>query len=383
MSELTRPQHPDRRHATRWRWSFIACGAILAAHCSEDAQPGFIEGPDVARGEQVGDGLRENDCEILDDVRRTWGTTIVSPWHDVSLLDVWYGRSGLAPPNCAYDILRRTRALCTDNYLCSFPGGDRDNCLLSVEQVFLEPIADAGCVSCGDGRCSDGESRTCPQDCSCGDGQCDASLRENVFSCPADCAPACGDGICSGGEQCGACAPVEPVPSGSPEDPVAEPATGEPTCSNCAQDCCRTACGDGVCDPNEGETEEGCPADCAVTSCGDGICFGLETALNCPVDCERLPYDCRTQPRSCAGVAHCLNCSACEDVDAVCGDGVCATCEVWTCASDCESSGFGVCSPDPVNGGMECPDVYCGDGTCDREVESPERCPLDCRRVGE
>jgi hypothetical protein len=61
----------------------------------------------------------------------------------------------------------------------------------------------------------------------CGDGLC---YNESFDSCPSDCPPPCGDGICSPGETCFA-------------------------------DCGRPPCGDGFCDFGEIDT---CPMDCGV-----------------------------------------------------------------------------------------------------------------------
>src|SRR5687767_1493456 len=84
--------------------------------------------------------------------------------------------------------------------------------------------------SCGDGECNGAESdRSCPGDCPascngacetpndcrtclddcpigeldtlcpeiCGNGACESFAEENAESCPSDCAPTCGDGVCA------------------------------------------------------------------------------------------------------------------------------------------------------------------------------------------
>ena len=46
-------------------------------------------------------------------------------------------------------------------------------------------------------------------------------------------------------------------------------------------------CGDGICNPDDGESCATCATDCACGACGDGMCdfFGGETQFNCPGDC--------------------------------------------------------------------------------------------------
>jgi hypothetical protein len=73
--------------------------------------------------------------------------------------------------------------------------------------------------------------------------------------CPQDCDPACGDGLCSGGEDY----------------------------QDCPVDC--GFCGDAVC--GFSETESSCPPDC-LDGCGDGLCKAQsgEDAATCPKDCD-------------------------------------------------------------------------------------------------
>jgi hypothetical protein len=57
-------------------------------------------------------------------------------------------------------------------------------------------------------------------------------------------------------------------------------------------------CGNGVCEPQNGETQVTCQKDCAV--CGDSICSApVETCLNCAKDCGPCPvcdYDGYCEP---------------------------------------------------------------------------------------
>jgi hypothetical protein len=120
--------------------------------------------------------------------------------------------------------------------------------------------------SCGDGKCSNGETcSTCALDCgqcqTCGNGNCDTTQGESCTNCPMDCGacPSCGDGFCT-----------------MPQE----------NCQNCPQDCgvC-PGCGDHTCTPPN-ETCFSCPTDCGeCMGCGDGICQASETCISCPMDC--------------------------------------------------------------------------------------------------
>lgn len=227
--------------------------------------------------------------------------------------------------------------------------------------------------TCGDGVCSGGEDcETCAADCRCvcGDGACSEEYCETCARCPADCGPcrefpcSCGDGVCND-YYC-----LE-------------------SCANCPSDCGRCAtCGNGICDVASGERREGCPADCGgeewdpdwwMGTCGDGICdprdraeTGVgEDATTCPADCEESlpapgcgdgicdPYEGTYSPVSCAA-----------DCRSACGDGICGwrtesgafdTVEPSTCPADC-----------PTGPGI------CGDGTCNVDTEECNVCPADC-----
>jgi hypothetical protein len=118
-------------------------------------------------------------------------------------------------------------------------------------------------ITCGDGKCTNGETcANCPIDCGfckgCGDGVCEAG--ENCLGCPQDCGscPSCGDGLCESTENCVIC----------PQD-----------CGVCK------GCGDGTCDNNE--TCWNCPTDCGkCKGCPDGNCFeNSKTCISCPQDC--------------------------------------------------------------------------------------------------
>lgn len=113
----------------------------------------------------------------------------------------------------------------------------------------LQRVNAAGCLSCGDGVCSGGETcATCAADCGdcCGNGACDAG--ETCMTCSADCGDCCGDGVCT---------------------PAHEEA-----CDSCPADC-GVCCGDGECEAGIGETCDTCEADCGACApapvCGDGV----------------------------------------------------------------------------------------------------------------
>ncbi len=87
----------------------------------------------------------------------------------------------------------------------------------------------------------------------CGDGTCE--LSENSLNCFEDCPPVCGNGILELGEEC-------------------EP----PNTAVCDASCLETVfCGNGTCEPGDGEDSVSCPIDCPPV-CGNGI---LELGEDC------------------------------------------------------------------------------------------------------
>lgn len=68
-------------------------------------------------------------------------------------------------------------------------------------------------------------------------------------------------------------------------DGICQPELGE-SLLTCPQDCGGggTTCGNGICDP--GETPQTCPQDCGIVIvCGDHICQSPEDCHSCPIDC--------------------------------------------------------------------------------------------------
>ena len=125
---------------------------------------------------------------------------------------------------------------------------------------------------------------------SCGDGVCDASAAESAANCAADCA-ACGDGVCSGSEDCTGC---QADCGECPQAPVCGNGTCETgeDCTSCPADCgaCPPVCGDGACEA--GEDESSCPADCQTCAAPGEYC---ETDADC---CDNR---CRERKNKCRG----------------------------------------------------------------------------------
>jgi hypothetical protein len=192
----------------------------------------------------------------------------------------------------------------------------------------------------------------------CGDGECTGD--ENCVLCAEDCGqcpPACGDGECNGEETCGSCS------ADCGDCPVCgdDSCNGEEGCGVCLADCgeCEPSCGDGQC--NGDETCGDCAEDCgACPSCGDDSCNGDESCDDCETDCGACPAQCGDGV--CDGDEQCRNCPAdCGACASTCGDGLCGENEGCDeCEADCGS----------------CPG-YCGDGAC-FGAETCSRCARDC-----
>lgn len=94
----------------------------------------------------------------------------------------------------------------------------------------------------------------------CGNSACEAP--ETIDTCPADCPlppPVCGDGTCGPGEG-----------------------------TTCPADCNPIFyCGNGICEPQYGETPLSCSRDCHMPDfCGDLLCQANETVSSCSIDCK-------------------------------------------------------------------------------------------------
>ncbi|MCD6522176.1 MAG: hypothetical protein J7K68_00345 [Candidatus Diapherotrites archaeon] len=146
---------------------------------------------------------------------------------------------------------------------------------------------------------------TCPSDCGCGNGICQGTIGENYTSCPQDCAGTCDkNGTCEwwAGESYTACTYIDEtagVVTGNVTDNctcgngLCEPNGNPPeNYSTCPQDC--SPCnGDGVCDAGESwfgcmyRDENGSIQNTYDCTCGDYCCNASagETIDNCYKDC--------------------------------------------------------------------------------------------------
>ena len=275
-----------RTVAVAARWLLLAGLAASAWACGQDAAA-----PD-----------QSNDADATVDASDVAATdTTVADTPDVAAADAPDAAPDAAP-DVAVDVAPDVSACVCGNGKCDSACGE------TVATCSVD------CAGCGDGICEPGEGpKTCAVDCcgACGDGICKGyDCGENPTSCPLDCGSACGNGKCDKGE--------------SPQ--------------TCAEDCKKQACGNGVCEPEDGGPVA-CPVDCG-TACGNCTCDKGENFVNCPVDCG------------------------------FCGDGVCSPCATLgetkdTCVQDCKADackGFDVSKCDD---GISCTKDLCGsNGAC-------------------
>jgi len=147
--------------------------------------------------------------------------------------------------------------------------------LVALVGVLVATDAWAAKPSCGDNKCSGGETAaSCPEDCSapsadvCGDGICGAS--ESFDTCPADCDPppptTCNnDGICNAGEDCLGCSDCPGVTGGKPSGRFCCGANGF-----CDAGLCGAGCGTVGSECGNGEVEYGEECDDGNVDGGDG-----------------------------------------------------------------------------------------------------------------
>ncbi|GMV38815.1 MAG: hypothetical protein AMXMBFR64_05310 [Myxococcales bacterium] len=251
----------------------------------------------------------------------------------------------------------------------------------------LENLKGAGCADCScedcvcahdpyccnnewDSQCSQACQVVCQFGCegvaaACGDGVC--STGENCTNCYADCGECCGDGTCLGDESCGSCPQDCGVCCGNG---VCDAPTDN--CQNCPQDC-GVCCGNGVCDSALGEMCGNCKQDCGnCPGCSpDGCSVGIKSGLPdsgascCGCACE--PCVCSVFPE-CCGVLWDSQCvQACKDCGTSCGGG---------------SAG---CTPKvtPGCGGCSCQSCVCNDwdGACCTTMWD-DLCVLYCQACG-
>jgi cysteine-rich repeat protein len=212
--------------------------------------------------------------------------------------------------------------------------------------------------TCGDFTCESGKGEdgtNCPEDCGIvpgvsGDGICSLFTQESCENSLSDCGPCTGSMVCGNG--------------------ICNPNQGEAG-GICAVDCGTLECGDGKCAPGLGESSTTCAADCpAVAYCGNSICESAnsETSVNCPGDCS--------SGTSCGNGI--LNTGeGCDDSGAVSGDGCSSSCQVesgWSCSgtpSVCTESAS-ACSDELDNDGDGIID-FPADPGCASAVDNDER----------
>lgn len=323
------------------------------------------------------------------DMRSTDGSGCVEPACDDSVCDMNLTdastRKNVPLNECVLGCVGCNATICAADPACN---------LLSGEDCSVSPDC-----RCGEGAlCDPFDPRANDAGCyvrTCGDGVCDIALGEcttgcmdcNITTCLADvaCNAPVGENCDNTAEQC-AC------PAGWECRPDHEEAT-ETGCYN-------EKCGNGVCEPDEGECAGRCP-DCGEGDCvGDGECsaFHRETCASAPGDCSCTTGLICGPEREGADLVGC--------VAPFCGDGACEAGEdTITCCDDCGcGEGFActarrcgpVCGDGKVVAGetaeiccedVGCPDGYsctgdgcvsrCGDGVCTGD-EGREDCCTDC-----
>lgn len=208
---------------------------------------------------------------------------------------------------------------------------------------------DGACVTCGNGKCEDGEAGGCPP---VGEGPC------WIGTCPKDCEkPVCGNGVCELEEsnQC--------LPCNAPEG-AGCPAVCEINPSYCPKDC--GTCGNGICEFNEKICQKICP------SCPAGKDYCPPCSETCSYTC---PQDCQQK--------ECLKDSDCPQIvciKAPCPKNTCINgqCVLSTCGNNICEEGEKKCvttCPECLPG-YEKPCLPCSE-TCEYT------CPSDCPGTGE
>ena len=293
---------------------------------------------------------------------------------------------------------------------CFCPGG---KVCLPAQELCCAPDCEGklcgsdGCgASCG--VCSGGkicQSGACTGSIICGDGHCEESNGENCANCPGDC-------DCDEGAMClkdGACC----KPSCTGKHCGFDGCTG--TCGVCAPgaickaELCeaQASCGNGTCEPSEGENCASCPLDCGCAAaeqctpeavcctascankvCGDdgcgGSCGACPTGKGCQAGACTSDLYCGNGQCDPGAAEHCGNCKAdcgCVAGASCVGKGCCApSCAGKACGPDGCGGTCGVCPGDKQCQGGQClvPDS-CGNGSCDLTLgEGCGTCPEDC-----
>ena len=178
---------------------------------------------------------------------------------------------------------------------------------------------------CGNGKCENQESDSCPQDCGNGGG---------------------GGGTAGGGDE-------------------------NPRNKNC---------GNGVCNSPQ-ENSASCPADCSQTTCGNGKCepWGREDRFSCARDCMPRPSSSSASSKRTCPMLMCQSPpwnKKCKYIGPKVGTDGCLGCGTYSCESASSSSKSNAEDDDTRDGD-------CGDHICTPEIdENMETCPIDCKRGG-
>ena len=323
----------------------------------------------------------------------------------------------------------------TDGSGCVKPTCDDSVCDMNLtdaatkKNVLLNECV-LGCDGCNAMVCSadpgcnilSGEDCTISLDCRCGEGEVCGPFdpRANDAGCYVR---RCGDGVCdiSQGEctagcmDCNITTCLQDIECNVPVGENCENTAGQCACPagwECRPDheeatetgCYNEKCGNGVCEPGEGECAGRC-LDCGEGDCvGDGECsvFHRETCASAPGDCSCTTGLICGPEREGADLVGC--------VAPFCGDDACEAGEdSVTCCDDCGcDDGFActgrrcgpVCDDGMIVAGetvetccedIGCPDGYtctedgcvsrCGDGVC-TDDEGWEDCCIDCGCLG-
>jgi probable HAF family extracellular repeat protein len=280
-------------------------------------------------------------------------------WELVSALDIndagqivgW----GLLSPNDQYlrAYLLEPPVACTGDLDCD------DGVFCNGAETCVGSSCQAGSDPCPGQGCDEGAGTCGPLTCN-NDDTCDPF--EDCDSCPDDCisgggSPACGDGICqpSNGEDCLSCASdCRGRQKGNPN----------------RQYCCGTdvGCADARCNADPWVCDDTPPV---PYCCGDGSCGGAEDSTNCAIDCQGSfcgdgNCDAGEDQCSCAD-----DCGTPPATESVCVDGIDNDCDQNT---DCDDPDC-TAGPDPAclcgqrgdscSGGSDCCSGTCKrNGTC-------------------
>lgn len=264
------------------------------------------------------------------------------------------GDCGVCPAGCYATDTAGCGGCACEACVCQGPDGDPLCCSDVWDSICVSECSaclSGGCPPwkdvCGDKICGDNEDSTsCPADCGgaymyCGDGLCATKDAEDCKGCPEDCgfcplsgpiASGCGDGKCSGDENCtnctADCGVCGDYTCACKDDPTCCTSGFDYSCQDSCITCIAAAgggscpianCGDGIC---AGETCKSCSTDCGDCApyCGDGNCDSGEDATNCVADCGIGCFGKCGKKSKDAGGKKCYCDSICTSVGDCCPD---------------------------------------------------------------